>query len=100
MKKIPISEIENDMILAKPLTRSDGNILMAAGVKLKANMASRLQNWGIAVAYIEDEEEEGTADKDELLKQKLERLDAVFEGTLGNVHMNALYAAVKEYMAK
>ena len=95
MKKIPISDIENGMVLAKPLIRPDGKILMAAGVALKANMGHRLQNWGINVAYIEDEE--GDASQAEKIKEKIERLDQVFEGTLENELMKKLYDGVKEH---
>ena len=99
MKKVSISEIKDGMVLAKPLLGSDGKILMAEGVVLKASMAMRLQNWGVILAYIEHdelkvEEQPKALEKAELLKTVEER----FEDTLENINMRTLYNEVVKHI--
>ncbi len=100
MRKVPIDEIEDNMELAKPLTRSDGKILMAAGVKLKSTMASRLKNWGVGVAYVVDEGGDSTEDVTKRIEGKLKALENTFSGTLENLKMKHLYEVVKEHIKK
>ena len=50
MKKIVVSDISDQMILAKPLVGGNGKILMAQGAELKSSMVNRLKSWGVVYA--------------------------------------------------
>ena len=46
MQKIPLQLARPEMILAKPVTRENGMVLIAAGTVLTAGLISRLDNMG------------------------------------------------------
>ncbi|MFC1584368.1 hypothetical protein ACFL5V_02345 [Fibrobacterota bacterium] len=99
MKKIPLSEVQDGMILAKPVIGSDGKILLAEGEVLKAKMAMRLSNWGVAIAYIREEGEEGSSDEDgEQKAARLKMLENTFKGVLDNPNMKTIYVAIKKHI--
>ncbi len=95
MKKVPVSEIEDEMLLARPLVGPDGKILLGVNTVLKKTMAARLQNWGITTVYIEQEGDEGDDEKTGDKEQKLKTLEKTFEGVLIYPNMRKLYDAVK-----
>ena len=98
MKKIPIQDIEDGMILAKPLLGADGKILMAQGVTLKATMASRLKNWGVVLAHIKQEGVvTDSSDSDEKV-ELLEIIEKKFEDVLNDSNMKVLYNAVTKHI--
>ncbi len=81
------------MILAKPIVGSDGKILLSSSVELKSSMASRLQNWGVMVAHIVDEEEEECSEE---IEAQMEALKTRFNGVLDNNNMHSLYQAISK----
>ena len=98
MKKVPLTDVKDGMILAKPIIGSDGKILLAEGEELKSNMASRLQNWGVMLAYIREEGEEGVLVSNEDREKRLKELERAFDGVLENPRMNTIYQAVRQYL--
>jgi len=98
MKKVPLAEIKDGMILAKPIIGSDGKILLAEGEELKSKLASRLRNWGVVIAFILEEGEEAVKEDNTEKDSRLKDLEATFEGVLENPRMNTLYHAVRHYV--
>jgi hypothetical protein len=93
MKSIPISEIQDGMVLAKPIFGLDGKILLSPGAEVKSSMADRLKNWGVAVAHIEDDE-----DHSEEKAERLALLNKTFENRLNHSLMKIIYMAVKRHI--
>jgi len=53
MRKVPLQEVEDGMVLATPLTGSSGNVLMGKGIVLKSSIVPRLSAWGVTHVCIE-----------------------------------------------
>ncbi|MBF0430279.1 MAG: hypothetical protein HQK83_03300 [Fibrobacteria bacterium] len=94
MKKVPVTEIEDGMLLAKPILGTDGKILLAPGVELKATMSSRLRNWGVVIVNILEERDDTSEEKE----NKLNKLEMTFEQVLENPNMKLIYDAVKKHI--
>ena len=99
MKKIPVSEIENDMVLDRDVRGSAGNILLNKGTRLTAAMGRRLKNWGIAAVFIEGEED--VVELEEAVETSpseiREHLEAKFADFPDNPKMMDLFTAVNNY---
>ncbi|MFZ5351742.1 MAG: HD-GYP domain-containing protein [Bacillota bacterium] len=54
MRRIHVDKLNNDMVLAKTIYSSDGNILLNAGIKLKEIYINRFRELGITEIYIDD----------------------------------------------
>lgn len=95
MKKIPVTEIQDGMVLAQPVTGSAENVLMGPGTPLKASMATRLQSWGISSVWIESDGSEPASVEDQAESRSSEEKTArVFQGRLVNSAMKTIYAAI------
>lgn len=55
MKFIPIRNIKEDMVLARPIFSPDGRVLLNTGVVLETHYIKRLQNLGVPGVYVIDE---------------------------------------------
>ena len=99
MKKLPVENIENEMVLAKDVTGTTGNALLGAGTKLTASMGRRLKNWGVTIVYIEgdDENSEEMSKEESSPEKNRELLVERFEGVLENNNMNILFNAVLDF---
>lgn len=99
MKKIAITEILDDMVLAKAVLGLDGKVLLQPGSKLRKNMVGRLQSWGVQSAYVEDGEV-GSDAKDDVsaVEKRLTRLEQVFDGLQEQANMHVIYEAVKTHL--
>lgn len=64
MRKIAISAIKGDEILAQDIISEYNTLLMSAGVVLKKEYVHRLEDMGIQYIYVEDQYAEGIEKKD------------------------------------
>jgi hypothetical protein len=99
MKKIPVEQIENGMILQKDVFGPSGNVLLNRGGTLSASLANRLKNWGIAFVYVEGESEEGGTEETESVSpgDYKEHLHKKFGETLTNPVMQQIFTAVYQF---
>ena len=73
MKKcIPTSDVEEGMVLAKPVENEKGMVLCAEGTPLTGDIIERFNQMAIPEIYIENEEELSEEDYI-MLKKKLEK---------------------------
>ncbi len=98
MQKIPIQRAAPDMVLAKPVTRDNGMVLVAAGTVLTEQLLSRLENMGVDQLVVEGNPlDENGGDGRELAAQKLERLEHLFRNFKDDKYMQKVKNAVGEY---
>jgi len=98
MKKIPVTDIQDGMILAQPVVGSAGNVLIGIGAVLRANMSTRLTGWGITTLFVESSEEEApvTGNTPPSHNYK-ESVDACFQGRLVNSAMRTIHRCVLQH---
>lgn len=96
MQKIPLQLAQADMVLAKPVTRENGMVLIAAGTALTASLISRLDTMGIEQIVVE-----GELDTDgcgaEALARKEERLEHLFRNFKDDKYMQQVKGVVRDY---
>ncbi|NLG17193.1 MAG: hypothetical protein GX556_07695 [Fibrobacter sp.] len=99
MKKTPVCEIKDEMVLAREVCGSSGNILLTKGTKLSPALGRRLTNWGISFVYVEGEEQSPekidtvSVSPDDLKNQLMEK----FANVINNPIMKKLFVAVYQY---
>jgi len=98
MKKISIDKIEDDMILAKPIIGSAGNVLLNEGVVLKVSMVTRLRNWDIPTVTVQsaDEVVEETSTT-QTVEFHSDVLDDIFKDVMKHPIMCVVYEATRDY---
>lgn len=97
MRKVPLQEVEDGMILAAPLTGASGSILMGKGIALRASIVPRLAAWGVTHLLIEGDptpEEMALAHGAKNSTASLERL---FEGKTNTKAMNIIYHSLMKH---
>jgi hypothetical protein len=99
MKKIPVTNIHDNMIVNRDICGSNGNVLLAKGTTLSMALGRRLENWGIATIYIEGEEDimpetVTVFESSEILHRQLL---AKFSKVLDNPLMKKIFDAVYEF---
>ncbi len=98
MQKIPLDLARPDMVLAKPVTRENGMVLVAAGTTLTDSLISKLGNMGVEeIAVQEDGLAMGDGCGAEALEKRMERLDHLFRNHGDNPHMQKIKGLVAEY---
>ncbi len=101
MQKIPLQLARPEMILAKPVTRENGMVLIAAGTVLTAGLISRLDNMGVELLVVEGETlEMGGGCNEEVLVRKRERLDHLFRNFTDDKYMQHVKQLVSDYYAR
>lgn len=93
MKKIPVEQIADGMVLAQPVTGPSGNVLLAAGAQLKASLAGRLSGYGVQNIFIEGEGDQ-IATPENFTEDIEARLQGIFTGKLNNPHMQMIFEMV------
>ena len=82
MRYISRNCIRPDAVLAKPILGPSGEVLLSAGVKMKASYIKRMERMGIAGAYVNDPVSEDleivNALSDELKTQAVQGITAAF----------------------
>ena len=99
MRKIPVEDIDADMVLARDVSSTSGNVLLGKGTTLSPALGRRLKNWGIFFVYIEGEEVSSEAeDVVEISAEDVKKsLEDKFEGQLGDPLMQKIFNAVFEF---
>jgi hypothetical protein len=92
-KKIPLSDLESGMIIAKPITQKNGMVILGEGVELTTAWVERLQEMDIDGVYI-DAPVEQKITKDEAIMQ----LDARFLPVVDRPYMIRLKAILREHI--
>jgi hypothetical protein len=101
MRKILAADIEQGMVLAKPVRGPKGNVLLNAGALLQSGMANRLQSWGIPVVYVEgdsDEEDKETTVKKVDPAEVEKRLSELFVDVRQDPIMQVIYREAFAYL--
>lgn len=102
MKRVLVEEIEKDMILARDVCGTNGNILLGCGTHLSPAMGRRLKNWGIDFVHIEGEEE-ATSEEDSASSSPDEIkaiLDHKFSNVMNSPIMQRIHAAVYQFRVR
>jgi len=98
MKKIPVTEITDGMVLAQAVTGSNGNVLIGQGTVLKSSMSGRLSGWGVPSVFVESEDSQTEAPVTQPSSALArESLDNIFKGRLANSAMRAIYKAILKH---
>lgn len=98
MQKIPLQLAAPDMVLAKPVTRENGMVLIAAGSVLTASLIGRLENMGVEQVVVEGNPvDTGDGVGSEAAAKKLERLDHLFRNYTTDAYMQKVKRIVREY---
>ena len=98
MQKIPLQLTQPDMVLAKPVTRENGMVLIAAGTVLTASLISKLDNMGVEQVVVEGESlEMGGGCNAEVLAKKRERLDHLFRKFEDDTYMQRVKQMIADY---
>lgn len=86
------------MILAKPVTRDTGMVLIAAGTVLTESLIMRLENMGIEQIVVEGTPVDmGDGSGSEAQKKKLEHLDHLFRHFADDKYMQKIKAMVRAH---
>lgn len=96
MQKVPLQLAAPDMILAKPVTRADGMVLVGAGTSLTAALLSRLEMMDIEFVVIEGEAVDPACAAEAMLK-KQEHLDHLFRSFKDDKYMQRIKQMLMEY---
>ena len=101
MQKIPLQLARPDMVLAKPVSRDNGMVLVAAGTKLTESLISKLGNMGVEeVAVQGDTLGMGDGCGAEALARKQERLDHLFRNFKEDKYMQSVKGLIAGYYAR
>jgi hypothetical protein len=99
MRKIAVEKIEDNMVLARDVSSTSGNVLLGKGTALTETMGRRLKNWSIFFVYIEGEEE--SLEQQQTVEVSAEEvrdlLEKKFSGHLDDPIMQKLFNAVFEF---
>lgn len=100
-KCIPVEEIEDGMILTRPVENENGMVLCGAGTKLTLKHISRFHSRGVLSVFIKAEIEISPLELDEKIKEATSRFSAIsdsdtFDGRLKKVVLTYLQAKKDE----
>lgn len=93
MPKIPVSNLEPGMKLAKPVMAKNGMVMLGEGTELTATWIERVQDMGITSIFVE-----GPAIQTISREEALENLDARFCRAEGKAYMNVIKKVVREHI--
>jgi hypothetical protein len=101
MQKIPLQLARAEMVLAKPVTRENGMVLVAAGTVLTESLISKLGNMGVEeVAVQGDALGMGDGCGAEALAKKQERLEHLFRNFKEDAYMQHVKGLITEYYTR
>jgi len=93
MPKIPVSNLEPGMKLAKPITAKNGMVMLGEGTELSATWIERIRDMDIASVFIDGPPEHGLSKE-----EALARLDARFANVQDKPYMNLIRNLTKEHI--
>lgn len=97
MQKIPLQAARPDMILAKPVTRENGMVLVAAGTVLTDGLIARLENMDVAAIVVEGNPVDLDGSGGQAVAKKMERLDRLFRNFQDDPYMLRIKKTIAEY---
>ena len=99
MQKIPLNLAQPGMILAKPVARDDGIVVLAQGSELSESILSRLEKMEVENIVVEGEplKLDGLSSGGAAFSVRLERLEHLFRKFSGDTWMNNLKRLFREY---
>jgi hypothetical protein len=97
MQKIPLQLVRAGMVLAKPATRENGMVLVAAGTTLTDALISRLETMGVEQLVVEGDTLDMGGCGVEALAQKEERLEQLFRNFKDDGYMQRVKGIVRDY---
>lgn len=100
MQKIPIQRAAAGMVLAKPVARDNGMVLVAAGTALTEQLLFRLENMGVEQIVVEGNPVDLSGGRGgEIAAQKLERLEYLFRNFTNDTYMQSIKTVVRAHFA-
>ena len=114
MRRLPVSELKNGMILAKEILDEKGRVLLKKGDPIREAYIHKLNDWGISAVCVETPGEDQSKDADagsensakeivvpiEITERYEARLDAKFSEFPTNVLMNTIKKAAVRRLAQ
>lgn len=97
MQKIPLQAARPDMVLAKPVTRDNGMVLVAAGTVLTDSLINRLENMDVAAIVVEGNPVDLDGSGGQAVAKKMERLDRLFRNFQNDPYMGKVKKIIGEY---
>lgn len=99
MKKIPVDQVQDGMILFRDVCGPSGNILLSRGTVVSSSLGRRLKNWGIATITVEGEEQSKLVQKEVSVSEEdlRKEMQAVFSGVTDNPIMKKIFIAAYHY---
>jgi hypothetical protein len=95
MPKIAIDKITPGMVLTKPVTGSNGMVLLAEGTELNAKWIDRLETMGVDGVWVG-----GAAEQPVPLEEALAALDKRVETVIEKPHMETLKRLVRVHIER
>ncbi len=108
MRKLKIMQACEGMVLAKPLTNSEGKVLVAEKCRLTEKIITRLDDWGCDVIFVEgdpqSDEEKGIVVGLDIsngnTEELFEQIDKSFSKVSDDNLMQKVKEALKEQLLK
>lgn len=102
MKKIPVTEIADGMVLARAVEDKIGRTILRAGEKLSEKFIDRMNSWGVREVFIEIAADQGEAERDVSLSDTEIRLrvDAKLNRIFRQVGGDELMKTIREVSAR
>ena len=98
MQKIPLELAQPDMVLAKPVTRENGMVLIAKGTALTAVLISKLGYLDVSEIVVEGNPVDmGDGSGSEVIAKRLERLDHAFRNFGTDQYMQQVKELVRSH---
>lgn len=79
-KSIPVEEIQDGMILTRPVENTNGMVLCGKDTVLTSKHISRFQNRGVTTVYIQSEDGISPEEIEKSLKEAAKRFENVLPG--------------------
>ena len=98
MQKIPLKLAKPGFVLAKPVLRDNGMVLLAEGTELSESLLTRLEDMDVAAVVVKGEpvDMEGAAGSGGFAK-RLERLDHLFRRYKADPWMGRVKERLREH---
>ncbi|WP_045210844.1 hypothetical protein [Desulfonatronovibrio magnus] len=101
MQKIPLDKAKPGMVLAKPILRDNGMVLVAEGTEITDTLITRLENMDIPSVVVQGHpvEMEGV-DPPKTYKQRVQEMDHLFRNFNDDQWMTRMKLFLKAYFKK
>jgi DNA polymerase elongation subunit (family B) len=93
VRQIKVIELKEGMKLARPVTRGEDIVLMAAGTELTPKLIERIIDLGLKEVAVEGAPSPGVP-----LEEEIRDLEDRFQNVREDPHMSIIYQAVREHL--